>query len=178
MDNVPLEHRQWWNVFFFPLQAGEEAGGEKILEVNVWYLKLCRLGSGGLSRRFGCGLARLRLETERTDRGEKQQQKGLEGVLYCCFLKTFFNHFQTNTNTWRRTHEGVRECDNCGADVQFQRRQVTQAPHSSVKGVTAVWQRLFLRVSMATDNSRSLQDGYTQLASWFRTQEPVRVGQK
>lgn len=43
---------------------GEEAGGEKISAVKVLYLKLCRLGSGDLSLRFGCGLAWLRLETE------------------------------------------------------------------------------------------------------------------
>lgn len=108
------------------------------------------------------------------DRENRQGRETTTKMFRRCFvlffLETFFNHLQTNTNTWRRTHEGVRERDNCGADVQFQRRQVTQAQHSSLKGVTAVWQRLFLRVSMATDNSRSLQDGYTQLASWFRTQ--------
>lgn len=76
------------------------------------------------------------------DRENRQGRETTTKMFRRCFvlffLKTFFNHLQTNTNTWRRTHEGVRERDNCGADVQFQRRQVTQAPHSSLKGVTAV----------------------------------------
>lgn len=119
---------------------------EKKLEVrrhwsglNVQYLKLCRLGSGDLSRRFGCGLARLRLEAERTDRGgETTRKKCLKVVLHWVFFsQNLHNHLQTNTNS--SDGDGrTRHRANCGTDVCFQRRQVTQAPHSSLKGVTAV----------------------------------------
>lgn len=37
-------------------------------EEDVWYLRLCSLGGGDLSRRFGCGLASLRLETENREK--------------------------------------------------------------------------------------------------------------
>lgn len=48
----------------------------KISEGNISYLKLCRLGSGGLSRRFGRGLAWLRLEMERIDEGRERKENG------------------------------------------------------------------------------------------------------
>lgn len=81
-------HLNAGNAFILFLQAGEEDGGEETSEVNVSYLKLCRLGSGDLSRRFGRGLAWLRLEMKRTDEG---REAASGNMVRECFVLVFFN---------------------------------------------------------------------------------------
>lgn len=82
-----------------------------VLEASVWYLRLCSLGGGDLSRRFGCGLASLRLETENREKGEKKKlqmcrEKNVQETFKIIPRRNTCSLWQTRTtDTWTRAEK-------------------------------------------------------------------------